>query len=81
MTDSPRLKTELGRIRGAIESGSFDRDTALDALDKAEKALDAPAVVEAKSPEPVKASAPMFGTKSIVTPPAPAPHPAPASTF
>lgn len=33
------LKTELGRIRGAITSGSFDRDTALDALGKAEACL------------------------------------------
>lgn len=34
-----KVKTELGRIRGAITAGSFDRDTALDALDQAEKAL------------------------------------------
>lgn len=40
--NSDTLKSELGRIRGAITSGSFDRDTALDALDKAEKALDEP---------------------------------------
>lgn len=44
MTDTVKLKTELGRIRGAIMSGSFDRPTALEALDAAELAMDAPDV-------------------------------------
>lgn len=68
--NTTNLKTELGRIRGAIMSGSFDRDTALDALDKAEKELGA---VPAKDEKPG-----LFASvqKPVVPTPASLPHPA-----
>lgn len=61
--NTANLKTELGRIRGAIMSGSFDRDTALDALNKAEKHLDAgqPFNADDKAIDPPKTKTDFFG--------------------
>lgn len=46
-----RLKTELGRIRGAMTAGSFDRETALNALDQAEAACDEKDPADTRSKE------------------------------
>lgn len=85
-----QCKTELGRIRGAITAGSFDRDTALDALDRAEAALDekksdgegpgarAGGHTPIASGKPLEPTPPVSPMAPNPNPPAPAapPHPA-----